>query len=442
MLSSLLSNKKFELNFVSGSILEGINTSSEEATVTDIGAIGSMYGKNVAGFLNTVRNEIIPAMGKAEDLLMGSIGSKDFSIKNTYNIVKLTLPTLFSNLKDNGGLNLVGNGMLPMASVTLPTPARENIRSWFITDSEDVNYDITGVLTIKTDDDLVNIWEKYLYSFSSENNLLKDLNLFHYSKTEELMLLYAAVRNLSVRGPGLVSNLGNFNSSVINIFDYVKAMIAKYISLYSISSDNMLVHSVRMVDGYTNIYVFDKAYERFVSTSTYGVDSIIGYAIKLLQDNDNSFSATVEKILADEERFYKIAMQNIDMLKLRSNKDKIEGYILSYRVLGATLYKDILSLMSSPVAEDVYNSIYQNLLVNTENEHNELNVELFVKNLFCAIYPRVKKFLDITTQMDSDSNDDGLTLTPSEVVLYATIEMITSELMDQVSVTEVSTYKV
>ena len=81
-------------------------------------------------------------------------------------------------------------------------------------------------------------------------------------------------------------------------------------------------------------------------------------------------------------------------------------------------------------------------MIKSEEEVNELDVELFVRNLFGMIYPRLKKFLDITTQIDSDGVESDLTMTPNEVILYATLELITSELMDQVTVNEVSSYKV
>ena len=169
MLATLLSNKNMELQFKSGSLLENINTVSEEAMVVDIDEIGSSYGKNVISFLNTVRNEIIPAMDRVETMLLDSIQNKNFVIKNTHNIVKLTLPTLFSNLNEHGGLNLIGNGSLPLTNVSLPVPSKEDIRNWFITDSEDINYDVTGILDSKTDEELMNLWEKYIYAFSADN---------------------------------------------------------------------------------------------------------------------------------------------------------------------------------------------------------------------------------------------------------------------------------
>lgn len=442
MLEKLLSNKNKELVFKSGSILENINSTDKDAMVTDIDEIGSSYGKNVVVFLNTVRNEIVPAMDKVENILLESIQNKNFTIQNTYNIVKLTLPSLFVNLEEYGGLNLVGNGALPLASVTLPTPKKEDIRNWFVTDSDDINYDLEEVLTRKSDDELVDLWEKYIYSFSADNMLLKDLNLFHYSKTEELMLIYAAVRNLSMKDPGEVSNLMAFKNSIVSIYDFVKAIIKKYISLYNVSAETKLVHNIRIIDNYTNIYVFDKAYEKFIEQSVNGVDSIIGYAIVTLRTDTTMFSATIEKVLEKEDEYYKANMRNIDMLKLKSNKDKIEGYVLTYRVHGSRIYKEVISELSSTVQEETFNTIYKDLLIKTEEEHNELDVELFVRNLFGMIYPRLKKFLDITTQIDSNGVESDLTMTPNEVILYATLELITSELMDQVAVNEVSSYKV
>lgn len=442
MLEKLLSNKNKELVFKSGSILENINSTDKDAMVTDIDEIGSSYGKNVVVFLNTVRNEIVPAMDKVENILLESIQNKNFTIQNTYNIVKLTLPSLFVNLEEYGGLNLVGNGALPLASVTLSTPKKEDIRNWFVTDSDDINYDLEEVLTRKSDDELVDLWEKYIYSFSADNMLLKDLNLFHYSKTEELMLIYAAVRNLSMKDPGEVSNLMAFKNSIVSIYDFVKAIIKKYISLYNVSAETKLVHNIRIIDNYTNIYVFDKAYEKFIEQSVNGVDSIIGYAIVTLRTDTTMFSATIEKVLEKEDDYYKANMRNIDMLKLKSNKDKIEGYVLTYRVHGSRIYKEVISELSSTVQEETFNTIYKDLLIKTEEEHNELDVELFVRNLFGMIYPRLKKFLDITTQIDSNGVESDLTMTPNEVILYATLELITSELMDQVAVNEVSSYKV
>jgi hypothetical protein len=442
MLEKLLSNKNKELVFKSGSILENINSTDKDAMVTDIDEIGSSYGKNVVVFLNTVRNEIVPAMDKVENILLESIQNKNFTIQNTYNIIKLTLPSLFTNLEEYGGLNLVGNGALPLASVTLPTPKKEDIRNWFVTDSDDINYDLEEVLNRKSDDELVDLWEKYIYSFSADNMLLKDLNLFHYSKTEELMLIYAAVRNLSMKDPGEVSNLMAFKNSIVSIYDFVKAIIKKYISLYNVSAETKLVHNIRIIDNYTNIYVFDKAYEKFIEQSVNGVDSIIGYAIVTLRTDTTMFSATIEKVLEKEDEYYKANMRNIDMLKLKSNKDKIEGYVLTYRVHGSRIYKEVISELSSTVQEETFNSIYKDLLIKTEEEHNELDVELFVRNLFGMIYPRLKKFLDITTQIDTNGIESDLTMTPNEVILYATLELITSELMDQVAVNEVSSYKV
>lgn len=442
MLEKLLSNKNMELKFKTGSLLENINFRSDEAMTTDIDVIGSSYGKNVISFLNTVRNEIVPAMDKVETMLLESIQNKNFEVKNAYNIVKLNLPSLFSNLNEHGGLNMIGNGSLPMSSIILPTPKKEDIRNWFITDSEDINYDVNVVLETKTDEDLVNIWEKFIYAFSNDNILLKDLNIFSYSKLDELVLLYAAIRNLTMKDPGEVSNLMAFKKSVVDMFDYIKNIIKKYIALYNASAENKLVHTIKINDDVTNIYVFDTAYDKFIDQSVHGVDSIIGFGIISLRDDNTTFAMYLDKMLENENTYYKAHMRNIDMTKLKSNKDKIEGYILTYRVHGSRIYKDVISELSSTVSEDTFNNIYKEVLIQTESENKELDVELFVRNIFSAIYPRVKKFLDITVQMEFNGLESELSLTPNEVILYSTLELITSELMDQVDVKEVSTYKV
>ena len=443
MLSNILQSKNYELVFQTGSILENININDSNACDTDIDELGSSYGKSVVNFLNIVRNEIIPAMSTTENMLASAIADKDFDSKKTFDIVKLGLPSLFSNLKEHGGLNVVGNGMLPVASVTLPIPKKEEIRNWFITDSEDINYDISDILENTSDDELIDLWEKYLYSFSGDNILLKDMNLFHYSKVKELSLLYAVVRNLTTRDPGEVSNLMGFRSSVVNIFDFVKVIISKYIDLIDVSNANTkLVHSVRLIKDISTIYVFEQGYNSFLENSVYGVDSIIGYAITKLASDNAIMSCNVETIAGNEESFYKAYNRNIDMLKLKQNRARIEGHLLTYRVYGPTIYRDVISKQSSTIEEATFLEIYRILLVKTEEENDELDVELFVKNLFSMIYPRVKRFLNITSQMDSDSIDSGLSLSPNEVILYATLELITSELMDQVTVREVPTYKV
>ena len=125
-------------------------------------------------------------MGKVESILLDSIQSKDFGIKSNYGLEIIDMPSLFANLNEHGGLNMIGNGSLPMSSIILPTPKKEDIRNWFITDSEDINYDVSVVLETKTDEDLVNVWEKFIYAFSNDNVLLKDLNIFSYSKLDEL----------------------------------------------------------------------------------------------------------------------------------------------------------------------------------------------------------------------------------------------------------------
>ncbi len=442
MLEQLLSNNNKELSYKSGSILENINTTSEEAMISDIDELGASYGKNVISFLNTVRNEIIPAMEKTETMLLDSIQNKKFEVKNAYNIVKLDLPALFTNLNNNGGLNMVGNGSIPMTSITLPTPKKEDIRNWFITDSEDINYDTASILESVTDEELIDIWEKYLYSFSTDNILIKDLNLFSYSKLDVVVLLFTALRNLTVKDPVEVSNLMVFKKSIVDMFDYIKNVIKRYIALYNASAETKLVHNIKIDRDITNIYMFDAAYDKFINESVYGVDSIIGYGIVSMKNDSNTFALYLNDMLEKESIYYKASMNHIDMVKLKHNKDKIEGYILTYRVHGSRIYKDIISELSSTVSEETFNIIYKEVIKQTEDENQELDVELFVRNVFSGIYPRVKKFLAITVQMESTGIDSDLTLTPNEIILYSTLELITSELMDQVYVKEVPTYKV
>ena len=288
----------------------------------------------------------------------------------------------------------------------------------------------------------MNLWEKYIYAFSADNILVKDLSLFSYSKLDELVLLYVAIRNLTMKDPGQVSNLMTFKKNVVDMFDYVKGVIKKYISLYNVSSENKLVHTIKIMDDVTNIYVFDRAYETFLEKSVHGVDSIIGYAIIALRRDSTTFATYVNDVLENEDQYYKVNMRNIDMLKLKTNKDKIEGYLLTYRVHGSRIYKEVISELSSTVSEETFNKLYKEVLNTVEQENKELDVELFVRKVFCAIYPRVKKFLNITVQLESEGIESGLSLTPNEIILYSTLELITSELMEQVDVKEVATYKV
>ena len=438
-----ISKENKELGFKSGGLLETINDGSPEARTADIDEMGVTYAKSVSNFIGSVKNNVIPAMDKMSECILSSLDLNSTGIHTGYNLITLNIPLLFTNLEEHGGLTMLGNGELPIASTGLPLPEIEDIRNWFITDSEDINYDAENYLASTTDEELLKIWEKYFLDFSASNVFIKDLSLLHFTKVKELVLLYCAIKNLTVKTPDFVTNLATFKSSVINMFDYIKYVISKYVKFYELYAETKVVQNIRIVGDVVNIYTFDKAYETFSQKSVYGVDAILGFAIDNRDTIDvSNVSITVERLLEVESEMHNVQQGFIDFSKLNAVKENSAKHIYAYKVMSTKIYNDIVKELPVEVSEDLFKSIYDSTVIEIEKSNSETDVELFSLTFFGNLFPRVKRFFTITQQTEKISNDGLAGLKPKEIALYSTLELIVLELLDEVYVRDIVTYKV
>lgn len=429
--------------FKNGGLLETINISNPESRLHDIDVMGSTYGKSVSSFVTSVKNTLIPAMDKLQNCIESSIDKKSNEIKTGYELVKLDLPLLFENLDTHHGLVMTGDGSLPLSSASIPLPEVDDVRNWFLTDSVDINYDVEDLLLSTSNEELLKIWEKYFTDFSSTNVLLKDLSLLHYANIKDIALLYCVIRNFTTKTPDYVSNLATFKTNATTMFDYIKSVITKYINFYNLYSDTRVVQNIRHVKDLTLVYTFDKAYDTFLDKSVYGVDSILGFAILKKDDllTSNVF-ISVENLLLEENTMQNAQKQFINITKLNAVKENRTKHIYAYKVMGDKVFEDIIKPLPLEVSKEHYQKIYNQTIMEVENESVETDIELFTLKFFSNLIPRVKRFFSITAQTEKLSDVETNKLTPLEIALYSTLELIVLELLDEVYVRDIPTYRI
>lgn len=439
--AEFLHNQNKAIDFAHASILASINDSDvknadEETTPRqdDINAIGIPLGDKYAGLASITKKELAPKLFKLSEelqiLLDGSIVSNVTLAKiNTVNP-----NALFENLEEVGALKLTGSGVMPTGLVTLPIPEPQSIKDMFLTNSEDVNYYIESILEEYSSEDLIKIWEKYIFNFYSDNEVLETLLVNPLPYSNELMLIYGGVRNMYEKGHPLIEATDGFKMRMYDILEVVKRTITRYNAVFKI---NKLNRNLVVNNREKEVVVLGPLFEEFIENSVYGVDTIMGFSKYALKANVRS--VTVDELLEREEFYYNEYKHYVNIEKVTQSKINESNIMATYKLNFSKFLEVIESLpvIDNP-GEEALRKSYFNYIENYYKNENISNAENFVFNYFKTLIPLLGRFLNNGEKIVKAGGEN---YNGNEVALYNILTLITEDVMSGVKVIEVNTFK-
>ncbi len=439
--AEFLHNQNKAIDFAHASMLAMINDSTvkkedEETTPRqdDIDAQGIPLGDKYAKLAVTTKETLAPKLFKLSEELQELI---DNSLVNDVSLAKVTLienNSLFVNLEEAGGLDLVGSGNMPTGLITLPIPDVETIKSMFLTNSDDVNYYLESILEEYSSEDLIKVWEKYIYNFYDGNEILETLMINPLIHSTDLMLVYGAIRNMYEKGHPLIDNNEGFKERMFDMLEVVKKTITRYNNSYR---SNKMQRNLVVFNREKEIFVLAPHYEEFIENSTNGIDTLMGFNKYGLKSNIRSI--TVEEIMNNEDFYYTEYKHYINIEKLSQSKIN-ENNILSTYKLNFGKFMDVINslpIVQNP-GEEVLKPAYVVFLENYYKSENISSAENFVFNYFKTLIPLLGRFLDGGEKIVKTSGEN---YSPKEIALYNIVTLITEEVMSGVIVTEMGKFQ-
>ena len=112
MIGEILASKGKGINFKYGSAIGRINT-DESSFNKDLATITNLYVNEASIFLEEMRNVVSPTIKLFSELITNNFNKNSVNPTSKYNLKLIGDVELFDLLKDDGKLNVVGNGLLP-----------------------------------------------------------------------------------------------------------------------------------------------------------------------------------------------------------------------------------------------------------------------------------------------------------------------------------------
>lgn len=389
--------------------------------------------------ISFIKSFVVPKIELLSTTYQENISSLDKTPDSVMDVVVLKDYDLIENLKDAGILNIKGNGELNPTSISIPPVNLEEVRSHFVAPTTDVNVDIKPILDVRTNEELLALWEKYFTDFNKTNKLAANLKYFNYAHIEDIQLLYVLCRNFEDELPiTVVSGKDRAGTDLMVIKEFLLKCMLSY-SDYNAKylSSGVLVHKVVKKDTVSTVYVVENAYVEFLSKSAHGNDTLSGY-VSQLEENATTM-ATLESILENDFKYYNLEVSRIKTEKLsevsRTKKLLEAMYIQSANsVIEHLAGSDVLEKVSTAVVTDHIKRLLSYPEVKQVKMYRPKEMSYLIVG---SLYPTIKSFLDDMIEV-SISNPG---MNANETALYASINKVTNLIAEQYELNKQVAYK-
>lgn len=341
MIGEILAGKGKGINFKYGSAIGRVNT-DESSYNEDLATITNLYVNEANIFLEEMRNVVSPTIKLFNDLITNNFNKNLVESASRYNLKLIGDVELFDTLKEDGKLNLVGNGLLPQG-IMVGFPLDENeddMKSYFLTGDNEIDNLIFPTLNKYSNEELRRIWDVYMLDFSGTNTSLTELEYLHFKNVDKIVLIYCAIQNILKGKMKYVLNNDVFERNKITVEDFVKNVINKYINFISITKDKNLILNYSALNGSYDIFVSGDLYNKYLEESDFGVDSVVGFVIDSVKNN-GSLSATYETLTEYGEVYKNIYSGSYKLDQLKIARENIEARRSTLNVLAYNFIETI-----------------------------------------------------------------------------------------------------
>jgi len=364
----------------------------------------------IANEVSTYRNLLIPFIkdyrSKVEEIVNQRLSNINI---NDIEVETIEVPLI---LKEYVKRDIIGASdsqvILPISSISIPTPSVEDIKRYLHSESPIINDYINELLNEFTDEELLNVWEKYLGNISKSNDNLTMVRIYAPINVNEVMLTYLLTDKLMDNIPeGIVASAETYNKVMGLLKDKLRNDLTYIYKQMLNALDTKRL--VAKVDGKT-VYVHKEVYGEFLKE--FPVEVLFGLAIdkdaKLVNKHylyDIKTSADVyaanwkqyvkmKKLAVDEIGIYRMAYtvaigdalkeapSEINEYLVNDNVGQLEN-IIRDEVRNEPLYelKDTVAMSRELISEYIFdNENFEKFLENM-TDYSKTNPELNSKEV-------------------------------------------------------------
>lgn len=399
----------------------------------DVGYVANEISKVLNNELILIKNKIIPVSLDYVKAIQDKLSSfKPISELNKYNIVEVNIPGVISELMSNGTLQ--GKRMpseLPIASISIPTPSAETIRSFFKHSLNSVNVYVKEIADKYTESDLITVWERYLGNVSKSNNAIDSLGFNPLMILNDLILLYTAVANIKEERPNGVNVSDDTYKNIMaqfyfELLNYIAMAVDNY--NYMGSLKRVIID---MKDQYT--LVVHKDNYKLLLDEGYSVESLLG----ILVDNpsiklEHMF---IDSLKVNADKYKENWAKKAKLANVINLNNEIIRYKTVYSITLETLYNEIIPEdLKEFMAHDLASArklVDEHLL--HEKPSEVLDIQYIVNDIIGEIiFPKTnyKRFTGYMMEYKRlDTN-----LTPTDAASLACVDLIMDYLLQQVDI--------
>jgi len=424
LIASELAAKGKVVEPTANSVMRLLNTHTAE----EVNILANKIADKVGVEIGLYRNVFMPVYVSYIEAVNKVLESK--KPKNPihdYKVTVVDIPDYVKHLMSKGTIHANATYVeLPVSNVIIPAP-KENIRSYFKVASTSEQTYVDELLSIYSDDDLRNIWEKYLLNVSGSNDNIANLPYTDLSNMNDVALLFTLVSNIKTNIPDGVSvNEGTYSKVMRNFYNALVADLAILTRTF-----NDYVKSKRLVIKLTDteVKVVKPIYNVFLKEQR--VEVLLGL---LITGPKNINSLLLNDILVNANNYLNAWEQKVRLTNISMKLEHKNSYKLAYKFAIPLLMEEIADSAKKYVSGTVTElELDVEEYLNTLDSDGVMEIEEVAAFVVPNIVMEESNFYEFLTSMiEYKELDDKLS--NKEAASLATLDLIVDYITQQLLV--------
>lgn len=309
----------------------------------------------VSNEISLIRNKFIPFSKEYIELIEKSLAeTQSVSDLKQYKIIEKKIPELLSKLMDNGKVTKLSDSIeLPVGNLSIPFP--EAVSEIKLENSVEDKL-LKSILNKYTEDELKEIWDRYLGNISGSNDNISRLSFRAVEDMDLVLVIYAMINSVKdTRPKGVRIN----ESKYVEIMSYFNAYVVN--ALNNSAEKFMLFEKYdKLVIGYEGkeLIVCEKVYDKYLENNP--MEALLG----MLYSGKAERGLTLEHVISEKDTY----------LESWNNAVKLDEVKTATREINR--YKAVYSIALTELMKEVPSDVAKYVEINESNAHELVNIFL------------------------------------------------------------------
>lgn len=427
-IANVLSSTGKVVLFEPNSVLNGLETFNNKDTLN---SVVNQIAIKLNNELILIKNKLIPFMNEFSKLCNEKIEKmEDTTDIAKYKINIIDIPEIITELRNSQRLENKREPLkIGQKTMSISVPKTDEIRNYFVSKDSIISAYVESLVASKTDEYLINLWEKYLSNIADSN--LSYVQLFRdpVSNIDDIILLYVVTQNIYDEKPVGCSVRDDIYHTVIQVYS------SEIKNLLAIIHDNILKDREigRLVlskkDEYT-LNVDKVLYDKFLEEGGMP-EALLGFCLESNTDLNNCFYGVIKGKQTEYVNKWnnKVKLEGFNSISNTVNRYGALYNIVLKLVYDAYIPKDLEELLSV----DYYGAIEKlNKLLPSLSNDKVLDYNYMARLITGDIMFSNTNFSKFADNMLSYMNINK-TFTQQDAATFAAFDIIVDYLISQVT---------